>query len=71
PESRYGARPSAHHPTRGSAVERAGRIGDRCNCRGNGWHEHRYLVLPDDSAWAPGGFVVVEAEEGPWGRRRS
>lgn len=32
---------------------------ERCNCRGEGWHEHRFLALPRAAGVTPGERVVI------------
>jgi len=32
---------------------------ERCNCRGTGWHEHRFLCLPASAGAKPNDLVVV------------
>jgi hypothetical protein len=39
--------------------------GERCNCRGNGWHEHRFLGLPETAGLAVGARVSVGVGEEP------
>jgi hypothetical protein len=33
---------------------------ERCNCRGRGWHEHRFLALPRSARVEPGRRVEIQ-----------
>ena len=33
---------------------------EQCNCRGTGWHEHRFLALPPAAAAAKGTRITLE-----------